>query len=142
MIILITGMAQVESLVPEWSALSAICDCMALLALTPDPATLAISQSYHAQMIVIPHFLSKTLMDTGTDNAADLCLWEIRALQDLDMATTATTPAAAVTATGPTAVSIFRDVAYFLWMAATKVIKPAALSLNMSSTTTTAWISV
>eukprot|EP00978_Attheya_sp_CCMP212_P035782 scaffold157729_cov59-Attheya_sp.AAC.2 len=83
-------------------------------------------------------------MDTGLDDAAELCIWAIKALNDFDTAATTATPAAAVaatTSTSPDAASTFRDVAYFLWMAATKVIKPAGLTLNMLSASATACIS-
>jgi hypothetical protein len=144
MTIPLTAMAQVESLVPEWSALRAIVDRTSLLALTSDPATATNPKVTTRRLMVIPHFLAKSLMDTGLDDAAELCIWAIKALNDFDTAANTATPAAAAaaaTSTAPDAASTFRDVAYFLWMAATKVIQPAGLTLNMSSAPATEWIS-
>jgi hypothetical protein len=44
----------------------------------------------------IPTWLAATLMDAGTNNAADLCLIAIQAIRDFDMRATAS-PAAAAT---------------------------------------------
>ena len=144
MVVPLTAMDQVENPVPKWSALRAIADRSSLLALKSDPATATNPTVTVRRVMVIPHFLAKALMDKCMDDAAELCIWAIKALQDFDAAATTTTPMAATAATtsaAPTAESTFRDIAYFLWMAATNLIQPAELSLNMSSVAATAWIS-
>jgi hypothetical protein len=153
-----TAFATVEALVPEWSDLAAAGDKAILVALQPSAATTTNPKLNTRRITIIPPFLAKALMDTGLDDAAELCIWTIKALSDFDTARTATSPgaaAAAPTATaagataaavpappaGPSATSTFRDLAYFLWLVATKTVKSADLTMNMSSTRATAWIS-
>jgi hypothetical protein len=51
------------------------------------------------------------------------------------------TAAAADAPTGPTTISVFRDVAYYFWLVAMDQVKSAELQVNMSSPRATTWIS-
>jgi hypothetical protein len=157
--------ASVEALVPEWSDLEAAGDKATLLALQPSAATPTNPKINTRRIKIIPPFLAKALMDTGLDDAAELCIWTIKALKDFETARTATSPGAAAAAaaataattaagtaaagtapavaapSGPTAISIFRDVAYYFWLVATSTVQTADLRVNMSSPRATAWIS-
>jgi hypothetical protein len=140
----------VESLVPEWADLGAAVDAKDILALKGSAATITNPKITTRRVKVVPPFIAKALMATGSNSAAELCLWTIKALRDFDTAALGAAPGAAAAAgapstapapTGITAVSIFREIAYFLWMAATDITPSADLILNMSSVRATSWIS-
>eukprot|EP00978_Attheya_sp_CCMP212_P022079 scaffold65408_cov25-Attheya_sp.AAC.1 len=85
----------VESLVPEWADLGAAVDANGVSALTGSAATVTNPKITTRRVKVVPPFIAKALMATGSKSAAELCLWTIKALRDFDTAALGAAPGAA-----------------------------------------------
>eukprot|EP00978_Attheya_sp_CCMP212_P021748 scaffold63905_cov46-Attheya_sp.AAC.7 len=91
----VAAFSSMEALVPKWSDLATAGDKATLVVLQPSAATTTNPKINTRRLTIIPPFIAKALMDTGLGDAAELCIWTIKALSEFDTARTATSPGAA-----------------------------------------------